>query len=77
MAATKGAGHLIDHRRQATVGPMAEVEADRVEDVAQQARHGEDADWPAANVHTGPLKAALDLDTQRALRSVAVVAIVK
>ncbi|MNL70819.1 hypothetical protein D3C87_1958760 [compost metagenome] len=65
MAHAEGAGHLIDHGRQSAVGMMTVVEADRVEDVAQHARHGQQADRPRADVDTRALEPGVDLRPQR------------
>ena len=42
--------HLVDQRRERAVGVAAEIDADRIEVVAERARHAEKPDRPAAGV---------------------------
>ncbi len=73
----ESAGDFIDHGRQATVGLVAVVEADRIEDVAQHPRHRQQSDRPLADVDFGAAQPGLDLRPQVFARAVAVIAIVK
>ena len=72
----EGVVHLQHHGRQLAVRPMAVVEAERVEDVAQHPRHCQEPDRAAAGVDPGGRQHGLDLTAQRAAGAVAVVAVV-
>ena len=77
MAHTECAGHLIDHGCQPAVGLMAIIEADRIEDVAQDPRHGQQTDRPVTDIDVGAHQQGLYLRTQRQARAVAMIPVVK
>ena len=45
--------NLVDHGGQFTIGPVAEIDTDRVEAVAERARHAEQADSAACEFDSG------------------------
>src|SRR5690606_15446566 len=57
--------------------PVTVIEADRIEDITQHTRHGQQADRPALDVYPGPAQIGLDLRPQRPARAIAVIPVMK
>ena len=69
----EGVGDLIEQGGEGPVRRVAEEDADRVEAVAEDARHGQQAYRPAGDVDPRLRQMALDLGAQGAAGAVAMV----
>ena len=77
MALAKGVVDLVDQRRQGAVSGVAEVDAERIEDVTERARHAEKPDRAAVEIDAAFGEQRLGLRAQRRRASVAVIAVVE
>ena len=74
---SEGVVHLIDQRSQRAIRAVAEINAERIEAVAERARHAQQADRSAGKVDSRPDKLAFHLCTERRCGAVAVVLVLE
>src|SRR4051794_27884642 len=69
--------HLVHHCRKRGIGPVAEVNADRIEAIAKRPRHAEQANSAAGKINLGFGELALYLSSYWCGGSVAMVGVIK
>jgi len=60
-------------RDEVALPVMAEIDAERIESVAERARHREQLDWPRIRLDPCRLKHIFDIGFQRSARAIAVI----
>ena len=77
MAFAEGVVDFVEDGRERAVALIAEIDAERIEAVAEHPRHAEQPDRAAVGLDAGRSQMALDLIAQRPAAAVAVIAVVE
>lgn len=77
MALTKGIVDFVEYGGKRSVGSVTEIDAKRIEAVAEHPRHAEEIDRPAAGFNSRRPKLKIDLITERDVAAVAMIGIIK